>query len=196
MNLEREVAATSLELTKSFLAPHIMKKSLILAIMSFFAIGGYANAEIHTWVDKEGTVHFSDTASPNKADNSKVINVQNTNVLESELNTNYSSSSSYSSEQQVAPKPEISIIQPTEQLIRDNSGNVNIVCSVSGANGLVVSTLYIDGSEQQTITGSGTLSVSLTNVDRGEHTIRVISSSNGKEIASSEKSFTLLRAHK
>ena len=169
MNLEREVAATSLELTMSFLAPHIMKKSLILAIMSFFAIGGYANAEIHTWVDKEGTVHFSDTASPNKADNSKVINVQNTNVLESELNTNYSSSSSYSSEQQVAPKPEISIIQPT---------------------------LYIDGSEQQTITGSGTLSVSLTTVDRGEHTIRVISSSNGKEIASSEKSFTLLRAHK
>ena len=151
MNLEREVAATSLELTMSFLAPHIMKKSLILAIMSFFAIGGYANAEIHTWVDKEGTVHFSDTASPNKADNSKVINVQNTNVLESELNTNYSSSSSYSSEQQVAPKPEISIIQPTEQLIRDNSGNVNVVCSVSGANGLVVSTLYIDGSEQQTI---------------------------------------------
>ena len=42
VNLEREVAATSLELTMSFLAPHIMKKSLIVAAMMLLTAAAQA----------------------------------------------------------------------------------------------------------------------------------------------------------
>lgn len=171
-----------------------MNKVIFASIYTIFAFCNYANAEIHTWVDKNGTVHFSDSQSADKSVKSKIIDVKESNVVESNISGN--NYNSYSDQQQNIPKPVINITQPSEQLIRSNEGNVSILGNVSNASGLTSSTLYVDGVEQQTIYGTGTLSASFSNMDRGEHTISIVSKYNNSTVASSEKKFTLLRAHK
>lgn len=171
-----------------------MKKNILIALVAVFAFSSYATAEIHKWVDKSGTVHFSDAPSADKSVKSEVINVQNTNTIDSNIS---SSGSSYSSSNQGSTgKPNLSITSPSEQLVRENSGNVSVSATVSNSSGTITTKLLVDGQEQDSTTGNGTLSASFSNMDRGEHIISVVSEQNGNTVASVEKPFTLLRAHK
>lgn len=151
------------------------------------------SAEIHQWTDTNGVVHYSDTI-PNgmQSHQVKTIEVQDAQTIKSEMHT------ARPTGEYNQPKPEdpiLSVASPSDnEFIRDNTGTVTISGITKNLQPGMNPVLLMDGN---VIAKGYNPSVTLTNVDRGTHTIQIKATDRyGKVYASKTVSFTLQRAHK
>ena len=174
-----------------------MKGSSLIFLLTATLFSGTAFGDIHQWTDANGTVHFSDTA-PDGVSNVKKIDVRETNIaIQSEMNTNTGGSRMGSSSgNYTAGSPVLAVTSPSDgDVIRNNEGTITVSGSASNVMPGSKVELLMDGSP--VATGINNLSATLSNVDRGEHTVVVrVTTNSGQTINSAPVKFTLQRYHK
>jgi hypothetical protein len=172
-----------------------MKGSSLFFLLSVALFSGTAFSDIHQWTDANGTVHFSDTA-PAGVSNAKKIDVRETNIaIQSEMNTGGSRVTSSGGQYNIGT-PVLAVTSPSDgEIIRSNEGAVTVSGTATNVMPGSKVDLLLDG--KPVAEGANNLSASLTNVDRGTHTVEVrVTSNSGKVIKSRPVSFTLQRYHK
>jgi len=148
---------------------------IILMLLSFSA-----SAAIYKWVDDKGKVHYSDK---------EVTGAEEVNLPAAVTYTPVQTGSSSGGKTQSEKKQgytEMSIVQPKmNETIRSNNGDVPV--SIVLKPGLTPGdsiTLYLDGKE--VLKAGVQTSVTLTNIDRGSHTLRAtVFDKNGAAVISS-----------
>ncbi len=174
-----------------------MKKLLTAALV--LAAAAAANAgQVVKWTDANGVVHFEAAGVTNmKAANAEVIEVQEAQNIQSEMHEYSPSSSSYESAAPARNNVSAYVSSPANgSSVRANDGVVNISGGASGNTSGLVLELSFDGSVVSQ--GNNAASATLTNVDRGQHTVTVTvkDPSSGKVIATSSSTFTVQKAHR
>ncbi len=168
-----------------------MIKQIAIIVAALVSSSAFAN--IHQWTDKDGVVHFSDSVPQGmKLENVKTIDVPEVQVVKSEMNT-VKPTGQYNQPQQ--PTPILSVVAPAnDEFIRDNTGTVTIAGQAQNVSGPHEPELLLDGN---VIAKGYSPVVTLTNLDRGTHTVQMkATDANGRVYASKVVSFTLQRAHR
>lgn len=167
-----------------------MLKLMRYLLLILFIFSGLATAaEVYKSVDENGNVIFSDKPSQDaeKIDVEGIQTVDSPGVKPFKYTPPKDNSGAW-------VYKDVKITTPTEgDFIRDNTGSVNISASVAPALNTALGhhvEILMDGNK----VGSG-LQASLTNVDRGTHSVTaVVKDREGKELASSAPvSFTMYR---
>lgn len=190
----------------------LMSKGLAFAglVFTMLLAPGLSHAKIYKTVDEDGNVAYSDTPPADveaRADSTIELEINNTyNAKDSTPvpanNTNNSSqpgdivsaSGSATPTDPGAAYQTIAISAPAADAnLRSNSGNVSL--SISLQPGLVPGDqvrFFLDGKPVGTVTGT---SLSLTNIDRGTHTVAavVLDSAGKPRISSNTSSFSIQR---
>ena len=155
-------------------------------------ISANANAQIYRSIDKHGNPVFSDVPT----EGAEEVELTETTEVESLGVTPLPPSTSSSKDQADLPFKYESLVITTpedDQAVRDNAGNVTITASIEpGLKEGHTAVLYLDGKEHST---SQALTFTLSQLDRGTHTVRIsIRDENGKlTISSKTVTFHLLR---
>ncbi|TDJ45835.1 MAG: DUF4124 domain-containing protein [Gammaproteobacteria bacterium] len=165
----------------------------LLLIMASIAVSA---AEVFRWVDDDGVVHYSDRP----AEGAEVITIPNAQTFSTpprrDMQRNQPSTTGA---QAAAQQPELfsyrsfEIVSPGQQEILWNTGGeLNVALS---ARPRIQAThtifLYLDGEEVQQL-ARGRMQASLSDVFRGEHTLRAdVKDANGNRVAQTESSFTV-----
>lgn len=163
---------------------------IILCVLLLLSTISIAEAQkVYVWKDQEGNLVFSDTP---QGDAEEVELKHNPNNFAA---TDAASKSSGTTSDKSKPLT-VSIVSPSSQeTIRDNTGNVKVVGTISPRlpRGVKVQ-LYLDGSPYQAPQTSTLYQIK--NLDRGEHTLRMdLIDKVGKVIAVSQSTtFFLHRA--
>jgi len=150
---------------------------ILLLLLSFSAYAG-----IYKWVDDQGKVHYSDKEQKG----AEKVNLPAA-VTYTPAQTGSSSDDKPEPEpEQTQGYTEMSIVQPKmNETIRSNSGDIQV--SIVLKPGLVPGhgiSLYLDGKE--VLKGGVQTTVTLTNLDRGSHTLRAtVFDKNGVAVISS-----------
>jgi hypothetical protein len=149
-----------------------------------------AEDTVYRSTDKNGNAVFTDQAT----ENAQEIEIKETATYTETVPT-YTPTSKKKNQYKSMGYTRISILQPaSEEAVRSNSGNLTVSYSLQPALESKHSTeLLIDGSPVQS-SGSGG-SFSLTNIDRGTHTliVQVIDDSGSVLITSDSIMITMLR---
>lgn len=149
-----------------------------------------AEDTVYRSIDKNGNAVFTDQAT----ENAQEIEIKETATYTETVPT-YTPTSKTKNVYKSIGYTSLSILQPaSEEAIRSNSGNLTVSYSLQPALESKHSTeLLIDGSPVQS-SGSGG-SFSLTNIDRGTHTlmVQVIDDSGSVLITSDSVMITMLR---
>ena len=149
-----------------------------------------AEDTVYRSTDKNGNAVFTDQAT----ENAQEIEIKETATYTETVPT-YTPTSKKKKQYKSMGYTRISILQPaSEEAVRSNSGNLTVSYSLQPALESKHSTeLLIDGSPVQS-SGSGG-SFSLTNIDRGTHTlmVQVIDDSGSVLITSDSIMITMLR---
>jgi len=142
--------------------------------------------KIYRWVDKEGKIHFSDTAVPGTSE----IKVKESNLLSTGtvqgITLNQSDADNKSNKD--APLSyQATITSPeNDQALRSNNGNIDIHVSIEPAKkNKQTLQLYLDGKKL----GSPQISpiIRAQNIDRGTHQVQVeLLDKDGKELAKTQ----------
>ena len=154
----------------------------ILIGLWFFSLAVVAQ-QVYRSVDAEGNVIFSDE----ETEGAEEVVIPETQTLPplSDGNFKYTPAKEPKKEEYTV----LEIVSPgNDQAIRENSGNITVKVSVSPR--LVRSdklVLYMDGKEVGVSSGT---SFSLTNVDRGTHTLRAVIKGPEDRIRKSSASVT------
>ena len=164
----------------------ITLRTLCGFLLLLWSASGAAETELYKWVDKDGTVHFSDQPAAG-AEKIIVKDVATIPAVKAPAASG-------------EPKPsavthyEVTFTSPkADESIRDNTGNVNVSVQLnpplSGGDTIQFS---MDGQPQGE-PGPGT-ELSLTNLDRGTHTVQAtVLSQGGKPLGSASTTFTIQR---
>ena len=152
----------------------------VLVLLLALWVAGGASAQIYKWVLPDGTVQYSDRPQSPDAEKVDIKPVQGFDPPALPPST---SSSSGQAQDEGPGYREFKVSAPeNDQTIIDNNGNVPVTLSVTPSlqSGHTVDVVF-DGE----VSGSGrSLSLTLTNVDRGSHTVSaVIRDGDGKEVA-------------
>jgi hypothetical protein len=168
----------------------LMQSIIGLILVYFISFSAVYAETVYKTVDENGNVIFTDKAT----DDAEKIEVEDVQTIKqapmpSGASSNSKKNSSSSNELYHA----FSIVKPANgEGYRNNAGTVSIQLSLQPSliRGHSV-VIKLDGEQ---ISKGSSLSATLENVDRGEHTITAqVISSNGKVIISATSSFTLLR---
>ena len=161
----------------------------ILTILLLFSVSGYA--DVYRSVDAQGNVIFSDV----ETEGAEKVVVPETQTLPPLSDGNFKYTPAKQPEAELYTGLEI-LSPKNEESIRENTGDITVTVSVSPrlARGHTL-VLYMDGKE--VATGSGS-SFSLTNVDRGSHSLRAVIKDSEDRIrkSSASSTFHLLRFFK
>ncbi len=167
-----------------------MKLKLIFILFLTFYIP-IIFGEVYKTVDEDGNIIFTDRPSTN-SEEIKLKELKTTETVKPSSTS--SSSTSRGKKTEDFSYKKLSVSNPADgSSIRSNSGNVSIsvnsVPSLRSGHRILIT---MDGKELSKGTSK---SVSLTNVDRGTHTITVsIVDSSSNTIISASSSFSILRA--
>ena len=165
-------------------------KQLLLVLCVALASTAVQAQKVYKIIHPDGTVEFTDTPPPDAP--AQRIEVQPLNSAQPLAPP--SGSSSQSANGAPAGYSQFRITSPTDgESIRDNAGNVNIDLSLQPTlrRGDKID-LYLDG---QSIGGGRATGITLTDMDRGSHSIEaVVKNTNGQVVARSNSvTFTLQR---
>lgn len=160
---------------------------ILLSALSFFS----ANAEIYRWTDANGNTVFGD--SPPKTVKAKPIDLPLLTVADS-FNKKEEEKQAENGQEETSAYSAFHITAPTDgESIRSNEGSLNVSLSLKPQlqDGDEV-TLYVDA--KQVATGK-TLTFTLSELDRGEHTVfAVLTDAEGNIILNTDPvTFNLLR---
>lgn len=173
---------------------------LSLAMASALCLPAQAddnNTTVYYWTDASGGIHYSDHPVAGKTTHEMQVEIANPPSSNVNASTQSAPISGTTSDQSTttAINPDntnysIQITAPTEgETIRDNAGNLTVQAEVTPqlvtAPDMPLLQLQIDSQMYQCDTS--TSACSATNLDRGEHQIKVLlSTKDGKQIASSD----------
>ena len=167
-----------------------MKLKLVFILFLFFYLPSLFG-EVYKTVDEDGNIIFTDRPVTN-SEKIKLKELKTTETVKPSSSSSGSSSRGENTEDFSYKK--LLVSSPTDgSSIRSNTGNVSIsvVSEPSLRSGHRV-LITMDGKELSKGTGKST---SLTNVDRGTHTISVsIIDSSSNSIISASSTFSVLRA--
>lgn len=169
----------------------IMRKGLLFLLLMFSLSCVSVQAEIYRWVDAQGNVVYGD--NPPKASAAKPVNLPLLTVADS-----------FTPEQQQREEPakkdedeaysDFKITAPVaDDAIRSNEGSLTVSLSLKpklkAGDGIV---LYLDSKQ---VAAGEALSFSLTDVERGEHSVfAVLNDAGGNIIQNTEPvKFSVLR---
>lgn len=157
--------------------------------MMLFAFSLHAE-KVYKTVDEDGNIIFTDKPSAE----SEEIELQELQTIKNPNPAKYQPPQNKSSAQDLKNLyKSLLVTNPADGSgLRDNAGNVSISVSLQPSlrpgHSLVIT---LDGKE---ISKGNSLSVSLSNVDRGTHNIGVsVIDSSGEQLISTSSSFSLLR---
>ncbi|HTT08712.1 MAG TPA: DUF4124 domain-containing protein [Gammaproteobacteria bacterium] len=156
------------------------------SLLMLWAATAVADTELYKWVDKDGVVHFSDkpTAGAEK------IKVKDVDTIPADKPEKAGASPQPSE----ARHYEVTFISPKgDEAIRENEGNVDISVQLNPPlNAGDTIQFSMDGQPQGD--PGGATEMSLTNVDRGTHTVEAtVRDPGGKTLGSASTTFTLQR---
>lgn len=160
---------------------------LLLALCLYSAVSAQT---VYRSVDKDGNAVFSDTPT----EGAEEIILREVPIIKSN-SVHVTSQPAQNQKSKVITYTDLKVTSPVnDEVIRENSGNVNIIVELQP--NLMVGhslTLYLDSKEYTNSTSS---SFSLTNLDRGTHQLRVaVRDADGKILLSSTSiTFHLQRA--
>jgi hypothetical protein len=167
-------------------------QNIILTLLILVAVSAAAQAQVYKRVGPDGKVYFSDQPAPGATEIkvNPVPTVKLPPVPEQPP----------AARQEDAAGPtytELSIVSPTsDQAVRANDGNITVSLSLQPAlkTGHAV-VLNIDGEDGEQIKSGGSLTVALSNLSRGRHTLQaaVVDASGEVLIQSGPVSFNVLR---
>jgi hypothetical protein len=161
----------------------------ILLILAGLALSlAAASQEIYRWVDKNGTVHYSDQpGSPN----AELINVIEPNAYEGEAATPDSGASGSGSEQQdsepsVSPYESLSIVQPPpDEVFFGSDASVSVQADLQGTLRPDHSVVFFLNGNRRPASGLG---MELTGLARGTYFLRAsILDQNGDPVITSQQ---------
>jgi hypothetical protein len=159
-----------------------MSKSLLFLLL-MLVLGAAQAGKVYKYTLSNGDIVYSDKPPPtDQAEEVKLEPLQGFSLPPAPA---LEGSTAKADEPEVAGYTEFKVTSPTnDQTIRDNGGNVSVSLSLTpGLRGGHSIEVIMDG--QSIGSGSGT-SVTLTEVDRGTHTVQAtIKDDEGKEIARS-----------
>ena len=158
--------------------------STLLSLSSSLTIA--TEMKIYRWVDKEGKVHFSDTAVPGTAE----IEVKNNNLLSTGNKKRVITSQPTIADESHDKTPinyQANITSPEDdKALRSNNGSIDIHVSTTPAKkNTQTLQLYLDGKKL----GSPQLStiIQAQNINRGTHQVQVeLLDKNGKTLAKTQ----------
>ena len=173
-----------------------------LLVISSLLFSAVATAEVFSWKDAKGTVHYSD--SPPESVQAKAIILPPLTILKDYgklykpvLTAEERGLTKKKSNKAKSPYTTFSILAPKDkQAIRANDGDVTVMLSFKPK--LLpkhMLSVYLDGKK---MAEGGLRMVNLTNLDRGEHKVyAIINEKNGKKVKqvakSKEVTFTVIR---
>ena len=174
----------------------------ILLAISFFLFSAVANAEVFSWTDNKGIVHYGD--SPPESVHAKAVTLPQLTIVKDYgklykpvLTKEERGLVKKKVAKKKSPYKIFTILAPKDkQAIRANDGDVTVMLSFKPKL-LPKHTLsvYLDGKK---MAEGGLRMVNLTNLDRGEHKVyAIINEKDGKKIKQIDKSkeviFTVIR---
>ncbi len=177
-----------------------MRYWILIAISSLlFSVA--TTAEVFSWKDAQGTVHYGD--SPPESAHAKAVTLPQLTVVKDygklykPVLTAEERGVKKKTNKEKSPYKTFTILAPkNKQAIRANDGDVTVMLSFKPKL-LPKHTLsvYLDGKK---MAEGGLRMVNLTNLDRGEHKVyAIINEKNGKKIKkiakSKEITFTVIR---
>jgi hypothetical protein len=150
-----------------------------------------ASQEIYRWVDKNGTVHYSDQPD---SPNAELINVIEPNAYEGEAATSDSDASGASastseeqeSEPSVSPYESLSIVQPTpDEVFFGSDAAVSVQADLQGTLRPDHSVVFFVNGNRHPSSGLG---MALSNLARGTYFLRAsILDRNGDPVITSQQ---------
>jgi len=162
----------------------VLLLSTLLCLLS--ALTTAAEMKIYRWVDKEGKVHFSDTAVPGTAE----VKVKDNNLFSTDktqtMTVNQSGvDNEHHDNAQLSYQATITSPE-NDKALRSNNGDIDIHISIEPAKkNTQTLQLYLDGKKL----GSPQISpiIRAQNIDRGTHQVQVeLLDKNGKELAKTQ----------
>ena len=166
---------------------------LILALLAL-SVAAHASAAVYKWVQPDGSVIYSDRAPVENAAPTELPALQEIKMPPPPPPSADNATSNQPDQSPATEYTKLEITEPADtSAFRDNSGQVNVKLDIEPAlqEGDLVS-IIMDGKE----IGQGkSTSLSLSNVDRGTHTLQaIVKNSDGSALISSAPvSFTLQR---
>jgi Domain of unknown function (DUF4124) len=165
-------------------------------VVAFLAlsIAASASAAVYKWVQPDGSVMYSDRPPVENAAPAELPGVQEIKMPPPPPPSTDNGSNIQSGETQTVAYTKLEIAEPADQsTFRNNAGRVNVKLDVEPAlqEGDVVA-IFLDGKE----IGQGkSTTLSLSNVDRGTHTLKaIVKNSQGSTVISAAPiTFTLQR---
>ncbi len=169
--------------------------ALLLAAVLPFALAGPANAKIYKWVMPDGSIQYSDRPQEEGAKEAELPPLQLYTAPPPPAEDPQSEDDDVAAPAEAVDYTTVEFVSPKAgEVIRDNGGTVNVQLKLEPAlqSGHTVE-ISLDGKPVGS--GKGT-SASLTNVDRGSHTVSaVVKNADGATVASAPGvSFELKRA--
>ncbi|WP_286234605.1 DUF4124 domain-containing protein [Thalassotalea sediminis] len=162
----------------------------LFVILCFLNTAHAASTKVYVWVDENGRVVYSDTPRPGAEE----VEVQEKNIVSSNVDTSVLDITP----KIIEDKFNVEITQPTnKQTIRDNTGSLLVQGRIKPLfkQGHRIR-LLLDGSPYQSPQNYALFR--LSNIDRGEHLLKLeLLNDKGKIIASSKQiTFYMHRASK
>jgi hypothetical protein len=165
----------------------IAARCIFLAIVGLFILVGRPifAADIYHWKDEQGNLHFSDFPDGQNAQVVSLPDIPPPPHVLNEAPVDWTSSP-YLDQNQTNTKLTVTIASPLhDATLRNNSGDFSVSASLNGSlSETQTLQLLLDGkpygSPQTTVRWS------LTNIDRGTHTLTIQVQQSGKVIASSD----------
>ncbi|MGR5503542.1 DUF4124 domain-containing protein [Vibrio sp. DNB22_10_4] len=160
----------------------------LLCLVGVLSLAGHhvSATDIYHWKDEQGNIHFSDFPDSPNAQALSLPDVPPPPQVLNEAPVDWTSSPYLEqSQKQASTKLAVAITRPQhDATLRNNSGDFSVSASISGSlTDIQTLQLLLDGrpyGSPQT-----TASWSLTNIDRGTHTLTIQVQQSGKVIASS-----------
>ena len=155
-------------------------KSISVVLALFFSVYTYAQStKIYVWVDENGKVVYSDTPRPGAEE----LKMKDPNIVSSNIDTSVLDIKP----KKLEDKFEVEVTQPKDnQTIRDNTGSLLVQGRIKPLfkQGYTIQ-LMLDDQPYQTPQPHALFR--LSNVDRGEHQLKMqLLNDKGKVIASSD----------
>ncbi len=168
----------------------------VIYSLLFLISAALSAAEVFRWVDESGVVHYSDRPQ----EGAEVITIPNAQTFSTPPRRDMQSSGSpgagtnaEAEEEELFTYRSFEIVSPGQQEVFWNTGGeLNVALSfrprIERTHTIF---LYLDGQEVQQLT-RGRTQVSLSDVFRGEHTLRAdVQDANGNSVAQTDVSFTV-----
>ena len=169
-----------------------MKRALTVLFLLAFGVVSAAQTATYRWVDRDGVVHYSDSPNPDSsAPEQDRIELATPNVMQSRvprLAAGTVRQAGTDEESAATAYRSMRIVSPvSDQMLWNIGGQLNVSVQTEPAlqpgHGVVV---FLDGKPKQDTPPRST-SVTLSEVWRGEHTLRaVVRGADGKDLISSD----------